>query len=259
MALKISFSSIDGVSDPREWMYKIEEVGFQGWEIIDEGSQRLKGDFKEEVREIYETTKLTLSLHAPFSDLNIASMNEGIWRESVRQIKESIRNVHEWIEVCVVHPGNYSPLSIQMPRKAKERGVEALKEICKYAAEYGIRVAVENMTDVDILLGRKPEDMEWMMKEVDMDNIGVCLDTGHANTTKTLKEWIERNVKIIHIHANDNFGERDDHLPIGEGNIDWRGFIEGLKRNNYKGLMVIEVRDIEAGERSLEWLRKNVL
>jgi sugar phosphate isomerase/epimerase len=64
------------------------------------------GRFEEKIKEIYETTSLVLSLHVPFSDLNIASVNVGIWAESIRQIKESVDKVHEFIQdICVVHPG----------------------------------------------------------------------------------------------------------------------------------------------------------
>lgn len=260
MKIKISFSSIDMLSSPKEWMYRLEEEGFQGWEIIDEGSQRLEGEFKEKVKEIYETTNLKLSLHAPFSDLNIASLNERIWEESIKQIRGSISEIHELIEICVVHPGNYSPLSIQMPEKAKKKEFEALKILAKYASEYGIRVAVENMTSIEMLLGKNPEEMKRIMREVGMDNLGVCLDTGHANMTKTLNKWLryDLDLKIIHMHANDNFGEKDEHLPLGKGNIDWKRLFDELKKNNYESLMVAEMKTIEEGIESLTFLKNKL-
>ncbi len=61
MKAKISFSVVDGTNNPVEWMYKIEDAGFQGWEIVSEGEQKVEGEFKDRVKEIYETTNLVLS------------------------------------------------------------------------------------------------------------------------------------------------------------------------------------------------------
>ncbi len=52
MIPKISFSAVDATSNPVEWMYRIEDAGFQGWEIVGEGEQKVEGEFKERVREV---------------------------------------------------------------------------------------------------------------------------------------------------------------------------------------------------------------
>lgn len=255
MKAKISFSSVDATTNPVDWMYRLEDAGFQGWEIVAEGLQKVEGEFKERVREIYETTNLVLSLHTPLSDINIASVNERIWTESVRQVKESIEDSYEFIDnICVVHPGLFSPLSIQMPDKAFQKAIAGLRAVCETASEYGLRVAVENLISINMLLGKTPEELVRIVRGVDMDNLGICLDVAHANTTKTLDEFFRINdVDIIHMHASDNFGSDDLHLPVGKGNLDWNKVLNGAK--DYDGLMVMEVYTVEAGIESLEYLR----
>lgn len=253
---KISFSSVDATANPVDWMYRLEDAGFQGWEIVGEGVQKVEGEFKERVKEIYATTNLVLSLHTPLSDINIASVNEPIWEESVRQIKASIVAAHEFIDsICVVHPGLFSPLSIQMPDRAVQKAIAGLRAICETASEYGLQIAVENLISVNMLLGRTPEELVRLVNGVSMDNLGICLDVAHANTTGTLDEFLRINgVDIIHMHVSDNFGTDDLHLPVGDGNLDWKKVLHGAK--DFDGLVVTEVYTVEAGIKSMEYLRR---
>jgi sugar phosphate isomerase/epimerase len=260
MNAKLSFSSIDATSDPLDWMYRLEDAGFQGWEIVDEGIQTMEGDFKERVRELHQTTNLVLSLHAPLSDINIASVNEPMWEESIRQIKASIENTYEFIDdIIVVHPGFFSPLSVQMPDKAVEKAVASLTTLCEFAADRGLRIAVENLTSANMLMGRYPEELIQLVCETNMDNLGMCLDVAHANTTQKLDEFLSitaqaEDVKIIHMHASDNLGEQDLHLPLGEGNLDWKKVIRGMTDNGYEGIVVLELYSLEGGIKSLEFI-----
>ena len=42
------------------------------------------------------------------------------------------------------------------------------------------------------------------------------------------------------VHANDNLGERDDHLPPGKGLIDWKQLLQKLDATGFKGGMILE-------------------
>lgn len=260
MRQKISFSSVDGTSNPLEWMYRVEDAGFQGWEIVGEGEQKVEGKFKERVSVISETTNLILSLHSPLSDINIASVNERMRQESIRQIKECIDAAYEFIaDICVVHPGFLSPLTMQMPEKAFQKSIDSLKIICDFAAERGLRIALENLTSAKMLMGRNPEELNRIVRGVNADNLGLCLDVAHANTTNTLDEFLNKEVTavdIIHMHASDNFGADDLHLPLGKGNLDFKKLLAGIKEYGYHGLMVLELYTFEAGIESLTLIKE---
>lgn len=260
MKLKISFSSVDANSDPMDWIYRMEDIGFQGFEILDEGRQKVDGVLRNSLRNIHETTDLILSLHAPLSDINIASVNERMREESIRQIKESIENTYEFIDnICVVHPGTFSPLSMQMPEKAIQKSVAALITLCEFAADRGLRIAVENLTSANMLMGRYPDELIQIVRSARMDNLGVCVDIAHANTTKKLDEFLgitakAEDVEIIHLHASDNFGTDDLHLPLGQGNQDWNKVMRGINNNGYEGVMVLELYTLNGGIESLEFI-----
>jgi sugar phosphate isomerase/epimerase len=42
---------------------------------------------------------------------------------------------------------------------------------------------------------------------------------GHANTTSNPSEFLKIN-KTIYYHLSDNNGEKDQHLPLGDGTMD---------------------------------------
>jgi len=73
--MKVSFSSLALVNNPFEWAYDLEELGFTGWEVVSEGKQQLNDGTLKEIKNIIETTDLILTLHLPFSDLNLGSLN----------------------------------------------------------------------------------------------------------------------------------------------------------------------------------------
>ena len=85
-----SFSSSALVDRPFDWAYQLEDLGYTGWEIVNEGRQRLTKENVQEAKNIAETTKLVITIHLPYSDLNLASMNQPIWEETIRQMKRCL-------------------------------------------------------------------------------------------------------------------------------------------------------------------------
>ena len=45
----------------------------------------------------------------------------------------------------------------------------------------------------------------------------------------------------MHVHASDNRGRFDDHLPPGEGHIDWRDIRDSLRRAKFAGWVMLEL------------------
>ena len=57
---------------------------------------------------------------------------------------------------------------------------------------------------------------------------------------KQIDEFIEKYAsKFVLIHVTDNSGDKDLHLNIGEGNIDWTKLLNSLKQS-FNGIYVIE-------------------
>jgi len=249
-----SFSSSKLVDRPFDWAYQLEDLGYSGWEIVNEGRQRLTPENLAEARQIAETTDLVITIHLPYSDLNLASMNQPIWEETVRQMKACLSLACDFARLAVVHPGHLSPLGMQMPDTAWSQNITGIRQICDHAADLDMKIAVENMVNMPALLGRRPEEIAGILETVDRENVGFIFDVGHANTNGNVENFLKLKDIMIHAHMHDNHGERDEHLPVGNGTVPWNKVAAGLK--DYKGRIVTESRSLEEGQRSVNRLKK---
>ena len=74
----------------------------------------------------------------------------------------------------------------------------------------------------------------------------MTLDTGHANIgskgADRALDFIKKfGNRIEHIHANDNMGKEDNHLPLGVGTVDFQQVIAALKSIGYDRTVTLEV------------------
>jgi sugar phosphate isomerase/epimerase len=250
----LSFSSREVIEESFEWAYELEDMGYSGWEIVQEGSQCLTEKNLPKVQEIKETTNLKMSIHLPFSDMNLAGLNEGIHNEVMRQMKYYLQMASGLAEVAVLHPGYLSPYGAKLPERSWETSVTSAQNLCDFAEDLGITIAIENMPNFPKIFGQRPEEMLDMLEQVDRKNAGMTLDVGHANTMGLLDEFVEKcKDKLSHMHIHDNHGKYDEHLPLGQGNIDWKKLMDSL--SGYKGLMVTEMGDLEEGRQCIEYLK----
>jgi sugar phosphate isomerase/epimerase len=96
------------------------------------------------------------------------------------------------------------------------------------------------------LLFGHTSDMLYLLGEIRECSVGACLDTGHANLAGELSTVIHKlsgHLKMLHI--NDNRGDRDAHLPPGEGVVDWPWIIAELKRCQFGGTLILELSSRE--------------
>jgi sugar phosphate isomerase/epimerase len=61
--------------------------------------------------------------------------------------------------------------------------------------------------------------------------------------------------RLIHVHACDNRGTYDDHLPPGMGVIDWGSVVESLRGVGYQGWVILELACFESGGEGLIRIR----
>lgn len=110
--------------------------------------------------------------------------------------------------------------------------------------ELGIQLLLENM--LPHLLFGPVRDMMYLLGEIHTCTVGTCLDTGHAHLAGEMGVVIQKlsgHLKMVHV--NDNCGDWDAHLALGDGSIDWRWVIRELRQNGFDGTLVLE---LSAGE-----------
>ncbi len=246
------------------------DLGFQAVEIFAEFPQCVCDDVTEkqrkECRLLVESSGLALALHAPFTSLNIAALNSGIRAESVRQTLAAIDLCADMGgQVVTVHNGKYI-LSQRYRKKAPEAfdtqwnyNIESLKQVAERAEKRGVIPCLENIGFESDCIDRCVDDILKIRDDVGSPALAFCMDIGHARLNNELPQAIEKMGPFTrHIHFTDNFGERDDHLVIGEGNFDYTPHLDFFR--NFKNIVILEVFNIgidpEPARKSLEYVKK---
>jgi len=253
MTFPVYFSSSTKVTAPPDWVYDLRAAGFDGWEIVAEGDYRLdQPESLARIRDLIECTDLPVTVHAPYGDLNCASLNYPIQRESIRQITACVAGAAEWTDRVTIHPGYLSPLAKLDPERAWAIQKESLREIGRSGIEHGVLVCLENMIAIREFLCRDPGELLGMIEGI--EGIGACFDLGHAHTVGAVPDFVALLARADHLHLHDNHGESDEHLPLGAGTIDY-GHAGLTIAAGYRGIAVVEGRSVAEGRQSLSVIR----
>jgi sugar phosphate isomerase/epimerase len=216
---------------------------FTAWEIVAEGRHYLP-DIEKIFLDATSSFDVEFSVHAPLSDINIGSLNPRARERSVQEVCETLQAAGRMnIDLCTIHPGFYGPLGM-----LDKPALAAIEDV---AQDSGVRVALENMPEMgQMMMGRTPQELLRLLEGFDL---GICLDIGHAHTAHSIDDFLRLKDRVINVHIHDNLGDRDSHLPIGEGSIDFNKVLRGL--SGYDGRYVIEARSLTDGVLSRDRLR----
>ncbi len=121
------------------------------------------------------------------------------------------------------------------------------------ALELGVAIGIENIFD------REPGPLKRLVTEVGDPNFGVCVDAGHLNiySEAALDEWFgELGPHIKEVHLHDNNGRADEHLPIGEGTVDFPLFFSLLREYTRDPVLTIEQHGQESVSRGLKAIER---
>ena len=82
-----------------------------------------------------------------------------------------------------------------------------------------------------------------LMDDVDNDNFGAVLDTGHQHAQKEILPLSVEKLggRIFYLHVADNDGQTNQHLALGRGTVDWDGVFTALKKHGFSGYVAVDV------------------
>ena len=247
--MKIGASTLAGLKDKLEDSLEfIESLGLEYAEFL----HQHPNEFVD--KNIFENYNLKYSIHAPFMDVNIASLQKSSRLNSIEQIKSSIDLANKIdAEAVVVHPGLITFLGRNFEDEVYKLANDSIKEIGEYGEDLGVLITIENMPAFESMIYQNINDLNELLVSLDMS---MTLDIGHANHAGYGPDEMYFD-SIKHIHAHDNNGDDDTHLPLGEGNIDLKQVINTLEANNYNGIYIIEVNDNDSIKKSYEYMKNN--
>lgn len=128
------------------------------------------------------------------------------------------------------------------PAYVKAVNKEFFSRLCTVAKEHGVTICLENMPFPSQSLARPRETLEFV-RELNLENFRVCLDTGHAEVLGSAPGQAVRLIGkeyLYALHVHDTDGLRDRHWLIGDGVIDWADFCAALREIGFEGCFSIE-------------------
>ncbi len=220
----------------------------------------------EELKEKTTKNNIQLSFHLPY-ETNIADNIYYKSRANIAYVCKAINLAGKLdAQNITSHMGFFFwfPVEKWQREKSLKRFVQNMTEILEKCNQCNVNIALENVAPLPhgsehLLLGDSINDLDYIFTELKSESIKFCLDTGHANTAEGVNEYLDRFVdKLAIIHYHDNNGKDDSHLPVGEGNINWKEFGEKLKEINFQGPLISECRNLKPHQ-AAEGLRKYLL
>jgi sugar phosphate isomerase/epimerase len=176
--------------------------------------------------------------------ISTADLTPGIRQASVQEVMKSLEvaAVLQPLKV-VLHPSYIAGIGHMVREVTEKYAFESLEAIVEKAHGLGLCLCLENMFPGTQWLVN-PEDFIGIMAK--FPTINLTLDTGHAHINDTEERRSLRFIELFadrigHIHASDNFGREDSHLPIGAGSVDFPKVAKALKGIGYNDTVTLEV------------------
>ena len=227
---------------------EIEEVGEMGFDYVEltmdppEATPQKILAQKKPIQDLLHRYGMGIIGHLP-TFVWTSDLYESLRKVSIQETLDALEaGVELGIEKVVLHPGYISGLGKFILDKAKGYGMGSIETILNKATSLGITLCIENMFPQAHFLS-KPHEFQEVFES--FPDLRLALDIGHANLgggKNKSSEFIHQyGYRISHIHANDNFGREDNHLPIGAGIIDFERIVKALKETSYDETMTIEV------------------
>jgi sugar phosphate isomerase/epimerase len=201
-------------------------------------------------RRIAASSGLRFTVHGPYGpDILPGSPDEHLRRLAVDTHRRHLEASAEiGAGLYVVHPDYIEP-----PGARDAAVVAALQrtiaDLADAQRQTGVRVAVENMPRIGGSHFASPGDL-------DLGELGLALDTGHAAISDTLGEFLrEPRAHLAHVHLHDNRGPidgDDPHAALGLGVVDGAAVLAAARAAG--ATVVLEHHDEPAALASIAYL-----
>lgn len=198
---------------------------------------------RDAIRRILDHYGMGLICHLP-TFIHTADLTASIRDASREEVLNSLAAARDLgAHKVVLHPSFVGGMGRSAPELARRHAIEALDAAAREGEKLDCRICLENLF-TRLTPFTTPDDFEAAFQR--WPGLRMTLDVGHAfidgRSMDLMFEFMRRfGDRIDHLHISDNGGRQDDHLAVGDGAIDFRALISGLKQLGYDETMTLEI------------------
>jgi sugar phosphate isomerase/epimerase len=211
-------------------------------------------DFKEIAFDLVKAD-LPCSLHAPFLDLSLGALDSRIRQISLERMEQVIELLPIFHPRWVVCHAGFEERHYGYEKETWLNNIsQSLSCLLTQMERSRTFLMVENVFEKDSLL------LSALFKSSASPWLRFCLDIGHHHlcSRTDLRAWMNDLAPFLGmLHLHDNHGRLDDHLAIGQGAIDFKGFFSLLRERELNPFITLEPHHKDWVFPSLEFLARN--
>ncbi len=211
-------------------------------------------DFYSSVADMQQDLGFTCTVHLPIHWLDLSSANEPVRQASLSCVHRAIELVQP-VDVLTYVLHLWGPTTVQI--------VSVLDKPMQRAAVMGALLMQAERSLADLCQVLTPSDdicvenleepsFDWYLPLVERYGTSICLDVGHLAWQKTTPlEFLGRHgtrIREIHLHdavriSKDGLVQTRDHLPLGQGELDYAAVLSRLDEIEFPGAVILEVSE----------------
>jgi len=193
---------------------------------------------------------LTCTVHAPFLDLNPGALEPLVFEATALRYRQTlVAAARLKAKVVVFHPGYEYWKYGGRDQLWLDASLAFWPPLLELARQCDLLLALENVFET------RPEPLATLLATLDAEQLGHCFDVGHWRlfSDLALEEWFAAfGPRVRHLHLHDNRGAGDDHLPVGEGDIDFAKLFTLVRALPQPPTMTLEVNGENELQRALD-------
>ena len=232
---KFIYQSIFSKKNPSDVLSLLKKSGVDGIELVLSSNTSAK-DLEKISKIVKDLNMQIFSVHQPLSKL----FNIGILE--INNLCRVVKKLSA--KVLVIH---INVIGKQIFDKKYILNLKALER------DYGIKIGIENSPKSVLTILNSYYWKGGKFSQISQNNrLNITFDVTHlAQVGENISDFFQKNKeRIVNIHLSDykkNLKNKvllmntDTHLPIGKGELPIKDFIQNLKKNNYNGLITMEI------------------
>lgn len=228
-------------ADHAKYIKKAADIGFDILEFQAQALLNMSDARMEELKSIAKDAGIELTYSLGLDPAyDISSYDENTRKAGIKYLTDIVEKIHK-MDGKILSGVSYAGWGVPPYEFEKEvlleNSVKGMKEVSKVAKEYGITYGIEAVNRFEGVIVNTAEEALDYVNRVDMDNVGILLDTYHMNIEENnIGDAIRcAGDKLVGFHVGEN-----NRTAPGRGHLDWDEIFTALKDVNYKGRIVAE-------------------